>query len=292
MSINSRKIAFASLMMILAVVWFAGCVSELSEDQIVAKMVDTANKIDTYQYNFDMSTNMKVGTQNGTKEITTKYVGKGEVDTKKKKMKMDMDMTMDMPDIGPQNAKMQMYLIDDMMYMYNEMMPSMGNNKKGNWMKLQMPMESWDKQNQVKQQIELLKASEIKQLKDEVVDGIDCYVFEAKPDPKKLMEIMSQQQGGNTFLENENLNYTDMIKHISVKEWIAKDTLFPKKSDMQMTLTMSSENISTAKDHFEMTMDMSMTTTFNDYNKKVSIELPPEAESAMSLPNMPQHPSR
>jgi len=112
--------------------------------------------------------------------------------------------------------------------MYNEMMPGMGDNKKGSWMKLQMPRESWDKQNQVEQQ---------KQLKDEVVADIDCYVFEAKPDPKKLMEIMSQQQGGNPFLKNENLNFTDMIKHMSVKEWIAKDTLFPKKSNMQMTLT-------------------------------------------------------
>jgi hypothetical protein len=48
------------------------------------------------------------------------------------------------------------------------------------WTKMEMPDEyekTWESQNQVDQQMELLNISAVELLEDETVNGVDCYVL-------------------------------------------------------------------------------------------------------------------
>jgi len=284
---------------LVAVAMFAGCIEEerMSTAEIKEMVLATAENIDTYKFDMDMTQKMLISNETDEMEMTTLSTGNGVVDNLNKKMKLGMTMTMKMPEEAEMpdtmEMKMDMYFINNAMYMKMDMgIPEMPVQ----WTKMEMPggyEESWESQNQIDQQMELLNVSEMELLEDEKVNDVDCYVLKLTPDIEKYWDIMMRQEGMSELMQNlqQNVSFDigEMIKEMSLKYWIAKDTKFPVKTEMQIKMVMSSEdlNIPETEEKFTMTVDQRTDMVFYDYNKPVTIELPKEAESAAGFPMFP-----
>jgi len=282
-----RKILLLSLALVLCFA-FVGCAQKGEVltpeqiDQIVTEAVSAAVEANTYQFDMDMSVTMEVigGTEPGT--MTMDAVGTGAIDNVHKEMQMLMTMTMNIPEQGEQEMGMETYIVGEWMYMEMSV-PEMDEQ----WMKMELPEGMWETQNQLEQQMELLEtAAEVKFVDSEIVDDVDCYIFEITPDMEKLADYLSQQLGMEGINLGE-LNLAELFKEMSVKEWIAKDSYLLTKTEVHMLMELTPEDVGATSEDFErMTMDLSMGMTVHDYNQPVSIELPPEAQDAIEMPGM------
>jgi len=81
-------------------------------------------------------------------------------------------------------------------------------------------------------------------------------------------------------------DFEDMIKNLSIKIWVAKDTFFPMKAETIMKMVITAEDMGemAGEEEGEMTMDMETTVTYRNYNQPVSIVLPGEAQDAIEMP--------
>ena len=73
-----------------------------------------------------------------------------------------------------------------------------------------------------------------------------------------------------------------MFQSFSVKQWVAKDTLFLIKAEMKMDVDVSGEAVGDDSAG-DVRMQFEMNLLMSDYNQPVSIELPPEAENATEV---------
>jgi len=288
-----------AIVALVAVVMFAGCVEEerMSTAEIKEMVLATAENIDTYKFDMNATQNMLISNETNETEMTTLNTGNGVVDNLNKKMKLEMTITMKMPEKTEMpetmEMKMDMYFINNTMYTKMDMgIPEMP----AQWTKMEMPEgyeELWESRNQVDQQMELLKVSEMELLEDEKVNDVDCYALKLTPDIEKYWDIMMKQEGMSELMQNlqQNVSFDigEMIKEMSIEQWIAKDTKFLMNTEMQIKMVMSSEdlNIPETKEKFTMTMDQRTDMAFYDYNEPVTIELPKEAESAVEYPTFP-----
>lgn len=281
------KYQFACLFLILMVAAFAGCSQEeLSPEELKQTIVETAEKIDTYKFDMNMKMSTVISNESGSIEMTTLSSGNGVVDQENGKMVMKLKTNM--TGLGKDKSfgtEMEMYYIGNELYMKMDIgIPEFP----ARWMKMEIPEDYLESQNQLEQQLELLNASEIEVLGSERIDGIDCYVLKVTPDMEKLWEVISNKPGtGEQVKELGDFNLGDIIKETSVKYWIAKDTKFPMKTftKMKMEFTSESLNISdSVTEELFMTMDSEVEVKYYDYNEPVEIELPKEAKNAEEFP--------
>jgi len=291
--------AIAGLIVVVAIVtiaMLAGCVEEkqMSTAEIKEMVLATAENIDTYQFGMNMTQKTLISNATDETEITAISSGSGTVDETNKKMKLEMMTTMEMPEKAKmpetREVKMDIYFINNTLYTKMDMgIPEMP----AKWTKMEIPEEYWESQNQIDQQMELLNISKVELLEDEKVSDVDCYVLELTPDIEKYWETVMKQEGLGELMQslkqNVSFDIGEMIKEMSLKYWIAKDTKFPVKTETQIKMVMSSSdlNISETEAEFTMTIDQRANIVFYGYNEPVTIELPKEAESAVGFPMLP-----
>lgn len=281
-----RKILLLSLALVLCFA-FGGCAEKEETltpeqiDQIVTEAVNAVDEAETYKFHMDMFMAMAVvgGTDPGTMTMGANTTG--VIDNMNQEMQMVMDMTMNVPQQDEQQMQVEMYIVDEWVYAKMSM-PGMGEQ----WMKTELTPEMWETQKKVEQQIELLKtAKEVKFLGSEVVDGIQCYVFDIIPDMEKLVEYLAEQQSMlGVGLDIAKLAEVFKNMSISIKEWMAEDSLFLTKATAHMLMELSPEDVGATEEDFEkMTVDMSVEVLAHDYNQPASVELPPEALEATTI---------
>ncbi len=274
----------------------AGCVEEkqVSTAEIKEMVLATVANTDTYQFDMNMTQKTLISNETDETRMTMTSTGRGVMDRTNKKMKLEMTMTMQLPEKAEiseaKEMKMDVYFINNTLYTKMDvgipMMPAQ-------WTKSEMPEEYWESQNQIDQQMELLNISKVELLEDEKVNDVDCYVLKLTPDIEKYWETVMKQEGLSELMQslrqNDSFDIGEMIKEMSIKQWIAKDTKFPTKTEVQIKMAMSSAdlNISDTEEEFTMTIEQRTNMFFYDYNKPVKIELPKEAESAAELPMFP-----
>lgn len=286
-----------AVLVIASVMMFSGCVEkeiekEMSVSDIKAEVLANAEETDTYK--FDMAVTMKMVVSNETNdtEMTTISNGRGVLDVADKKMKLYMNTSMESSETTevPGPMEMEMYLINNTMYTKMDMgIPGLPPQ----WTKMEMPEgyeESWASQNQLEQQMELLDISEVELLADEELNGVDCYVLKIVPDMEKFWNsTMAAVMARSTQGLAPGMDLQKILKSMSTTEWIAKDTMYPMKTQMEIRLVVSSDDlpIPDTVEGFTMTADEKVEMLFYDYNQPVSIELPEAAEAAAGLPVMP-----
>jgi len=293
-----KRKAIAGLIAVVAIVavaMLAGCVDEerMSTAEIKEMVLATVGSIDTYKFDMDMTQKTLISNETGKTEMTTISNGSGVVDETNKKMKMEMMTTIEMPEEAKtpetKEIKMDIYFINNTMYMK---MDTGIHGVPAHWTKMEMHEVSWESQNQIELQMEMLNVSKVELLEDEKVNDVDCYVLKLTPDIEKYWKTVMKQGEMSELMQslrqNDSFDIGKMIKEMSIKQWIAKDTKFPMKTEMQMKMVMSSEDLNITKEKFTMTMDQTTDMVFYDYNKPVTIELPKEAESAAEFPMMPK----
>ena len=230
--------------------------------QIVAAMQAADAKIDSLQ--FEARMDVMSGTMT--------YDMNASVDLSSRRMYMRAKTTQLLPE--RMEADVEMYVIGDWVYTKQEqpgMPPEMSE-----WVKFWSP-GYLEEQDIASQQVDLLTDFvDLKVLGTEVVSGIECYKLKATIDMGEIWTLAESQLGMEelyTDLEDVIEDVEDMITDFYVLEWIAKDTYFPVKFLMGMTMTLEGESF-----------DVTMTGLIHHINEPVSIELPPEAADAVEVP--------
>ena len=283
-----------AVLVIASVMMFSGCVEEekkMSVADIKAEVLANAEETDTYKFDMDVTMKMLLSNETNDTEMTTISNGRGVLDVADKKMKLYMNTSMETNETTevPEPMEMEMYLINTTMYTKMDLgIPGLPPQ----WTKMEMPEgyeELWASQNQLEQQMELLDISEVELLADEELNGVDCYVLKIVPDMEKfwnstIAAVMDRSTQGLA----PGIDLQKILKSMSTKEWIAKDTMYPMKTQMAVRLVVSSEDLAIPDtvERFTMTADEKVEMLFYDYNQPVSIELPEAAEAAAEPPLM------
>jgi hypothetical protein len=76
-------------------------------------------------------------------------------------------------------------------------------------------------------------------------------------------------------------NMEDMVKDISAKYWIEKDTFYIHKGEVAFTMEITPGAMGITDEEDSVTMDIAMDMRMFNYDKPVKIVLPPEAEHAV-----------
>jgi hypothetical protein len=285
-----KKIITISLALVMALS-LAGCAGEAEEEtgspqaqEIVNNVIEASTTVRTYQFEMDTTIAMAGEAEGETFTANMAMDFSGALDLDNRQMKMDMSMNIAMTGEDEQEIQMEMYLIDNMGYIKTTepgMEPS--------WEKEEFSEADWEEimglLSQVESQVEFLEAAQVKIIGSEKVKGIDCYVLELTPDLAQLWQLMMQEatlgsgEGmGLPDIAEESLD--EVFRNFSVKQWIAKDTYFLTKAEIDTAMELTPEAMGFPEEEGEMTMDMAMTMLMYNHNQPVSIELPPEAEEA------------
>ncbi len=276
-----RKILLAITTMLAISILAAGCgqATELSTQDIIDKTISAYSSVQTVKMSSDMSMNMDMVGGDEPMDVQMDMDMNGSMNIKDTELFLTMSMEMDIPVEGKQTISSEIYIVDNWVYTKVDV-PGVGNQ----WIKTELDSAAWAQQDQLTQQIELLKtAIDITSAGTDTVDGVNSYVLEIKPDMAALMAFVSSQMGQEASVDlPENIDIAKMFKSLTIKEWIAKDTFLPVKADMQMVMEINAEDFGENTDEFErITMDMSMVIKYYDYNKPVSIVLPAGAANAI-----------
>jgi hypothetical protein len=278
-----KKVVSVSLLLTI-VLSISACNSDKlpSAEEIVAAIMESQERIETYQIDTDMVMIITVESEDETIEMNVEMDYGGSIDIVNAEAKIVMDIKMTNPELGEIEMSETAYVIDGMMYI--------GTDFAGDsaWIKAEMPADMLAEMDQVESLTALIETAEITILESEVVNGVDCYVVEVVPDADQLWEYISQQ----LLFVGEEIEMPDiaaelirkMYDNISVTYYIAKDTHFIMSSSVVMHLELTPEDLGFPEEEGSMTMDITADMLAFDYNQPVSIELPPEAEDAIEVP--------
>ncbi len=274
-------ISVISLVSVMALSVSACVVGSPTAQEIVSGVIESLNDIKTYQFDMDMTLDMAAQAEGEVFEITMVMDGSGSFDIQNRRMGMDMTMSMAVPGEAEMEMGLEMYLIEDMIYMMMDV-PLMGSM----WTKSNVPVGYWEEMNQVELQIELLGAAQVEVIGSEMVGGVDCYVLQLTPDMEQLWQYVMQQADvtGEEMLEVVQEFLEGIFRSFSVKQWVAKDTYLLIKAEIDMTVELTTEAMGFPGEEGVLIMDIAMDFLAYNYNQPLSIQLPAEAESAMEVP--------
>ena len=271
-----KKIGALSLVLVM-VLSFTACAGLPSAQEIVDGVIESLDEIRTYQFDMDMTGGIAAEAEGEAYEATVVIDSNGVLDLENRQMKIDI--TMVLSDLRPgedeEEIGIETYLVGDMIYMM------LGPT----WMKFDIPEGYWGEMSQVESQIELLEAAQVKVIGSETIEGTDCYVLQLTPDMEQLWQLAMQQPKlpGEEVPEVAEEFLQEMFTSFSVKQWIAKDTYFPIKAEIDMVIDPTSAAMGLQVEG-SVPAGISMVLLFYNYNQPVSIELPPEAAEAIEAP--------
>lgn len=275
------------LLALVTVLTFTACGEKPTEEvglpsvqEIVDGVLESLDDVRAFQFEMDMAMDMSGEMEGEALEVTMVTDSNAAVDLEKRQMMLEMTISMALPDEGEMEMGQEIYIIGDMMYVLMDVM-EMGPM----WMKSEIPVGSWGHMSQTEAQIELLRTAQVEFTGSEEIRGIDCYVFELIPDMEQLWQIAMQQAaagGEETLPDVPEGFFQDMFRSFSVKQWVAKDTYYLTKVEMDMAIELTAEAMRIEEG--EMSADITMTLFIYDYNEPVSVVLPSEAEGAIGIP--------
>lgn len=281
-----RFIAFAVLS-ILLLTTFACCAGEelppgITVEGIVDEALDAGANLDTCQFDVYMTIDMLMTMLGETFESKIIMYGNGTIDESNEKMYMYMYMNVEMAGQQALETSGKMYIVEDWIYAKMEIL-----GEPATWMKAPIEAGDWEQHDIASLQIDWLLDAEAQFLRSETVDEIDCYVLQVTPDLEKLWALM-QWAGMEELGLTPGLDLNDVITDFSVKQWIAKDTYFTRKTTQNLTMVLSSESLGISPElagDFHASAEVVVTITTHHINEPVTIELPPEAEDAVVVPS-------
>jgi hypothetical protein len=245
------------------------------------------NDVKSYKMKADMEMSMDMvgGPEAGTMDMDMTMEGSVDQTNMEMYMAMDMSLFMDMPGTGEesQDVTIEMYMVGDHVYMKTDV-PGLGQN----WIKMPATDTNMVGYNfdMVGDQLALVESYvDIEYLRDEEIDGSDCYVLQINLDIAAIVDWMGTQGLGDLSLDWDNLDIIeDMFDEISYIVWLDKDTKYNKKMTTYLLMNMSGEDYGDLDEDFgELTMEIFMESKMFDHNEPVNIVLPAEAEDSLDM---------
>jgi hypothetical protein len=283
-----RKILAMSMVLVMLLA-FSACGGETlpTAEQIIDGAIQAQDDIRTYEFEMDMTMDMAGEAEGEAFEATIGMDYSGALDTDNKEMRMTV--TASAVATGEEEAEtaLEAYLVDGTGYS-----KTIAPGTEPEWEVDEFSEEEWEETwegivevlSLAAPQLELLEAAEAEVIGSETVKGVDCYVLRLTPNIKQLWDTIMQQAtmgfgGGLGLPEFTEEIFNEASYSLSVEQWVAKDTYFLMKVEIDTTIELTAEAMQVTEG--EMTIDTALTMLVYNYNQPVSIELPPEAEEAV-----------
>jgi hypothetical protein len=291
----SKRILAISLVLV-AVLSFTACDGgeELPPPQeIIDGVIEAMSDVRTQEFDIDMALDMAGEAEEEAFEMTMEIAMSGAVDIVNKQMRMEMTMNMAAPGEEEMDMGVEMYLLDDEVYMTADM-PGMDSA----WRKSELTEEQWEEMmeiiNLAESQLELLDITKVRVTGTEEIKGVDCYVLQLTPDVEQLWDLAQEQMqlsgqdlpDFGEFIDEDAIEerLQEIFNSFSVRQWVAKDTYFLIKAEMDIDMEFNPADLGYPAEEGEMAMRMVMNLLAYNYNQPISIVLPPEAEEAIEEP--------
>ena len=281
-----RRIVAMSLVLVV-VFSFAACAGGPSAQEIIAGVTESLDDITSHQFDMDMTMDIAGEAEGEAFEMTMTTGFSGALDLENRQMRADITMSMALlgEDEMEMEMGMEMYIIDDMGYVMTDML-----GMEPTWMKSEISEADWGEVSEgvglAESQLELLQGAQVEVIGSEKVKGIDCYVLQLTPDMGQLWQTVMEQAevaGEEILPEVDEIFLEEVFRSFSVKQWVAKDTYFITKAEIDMVMELTPEAMGFPEEEGEMTMNITISYLAYDYNEPVSIELPPEALEALDV---------
>lgn len=254
----------------------AACGSE-SAEEVYSNAMDAAEEMESAEATMDMTQNMDLGDE-GSIQVDSSYDMEITLDP----LAMHMDGTTSMGGGDDddsalagleQDMDMEIYMVDDTIYMYNEMM--------GGWVKMDgtemdMVEELAGQQPDPADQIEMFEDYVDDLSFDETDDG---YVFKLKAEDGDFDELFDK-------LIEENLS-DDMLGDLGADEQEMLDNMEINSMDMEIGIDKETYDMKTYNVDMDMTMEMagekmdisqSVESEYSNINGVDDIEVPDDVE--------------
>ena len=278
-----KKILIVSLVLVM-VLSFTACAKEPSAQEIVDGVIESFENIRTYQWEL-VVTQYQTGEAEGeVLEQTVTVDTSGTLDLEKLQMSAEVSMVVNMvaPEEDEIEQRAQMYIIDGMMYGK----PEEPGIEEPMWTKEELPAEAWGMLKGIsglETYIELLETAQVEVIGSEKVKGVDCYVIQLTPEIAQLWQTVgaggfSGGVPGAPTIPEELLK--KVFSDFTVKQWIAKDTYFLMKAEIDTVMELTSEFNDYLGEEGEMSIDLTLSFLAYNYNQPVTIVVPQEALEA------------
>ena len=260
------------VVMVLLGVLMCLCVQSINPEVIKQKAIESSKNIKTYKFKMSVRSEVVFGNESEGLKSTMVSNATGAVDLVNKKMYVDVHTVINR--LGrTYEMKSETYVINDTAYVR-----SVRPNGSSVWFKTKVRNDFWIRNNQIDRQMEFLNFSKVEKLSEESVNGTECYVLELKPDLDKFVEYMANSS--KSVPQNMSM-LKNTIKDVEIKEWIAKDTFYPIKSEVLTVMEMPMKiSIGSLKGNISIKEMIKTTVEFYDYNEPIVIKLPKDALNA------------
>jgi outer membrane lipoprotein-sorting protein len=271
-----KKMASVSLVLVM-VLSFSACTREPSAQEIIDGVIESYDNIKTYQFELYMNMHAAGEAEGESLEHTVVMDNSGTLDLENMLMKVNLSAGS-----GDETMRLESYIIDGVMYVKPE-----APGEQSMWMKQEAPVEVWERMSAssgIENYKELLRTAQVEVTGSEKVDGIDCYVVQLDPEMAELYQTAMDPAGGigqaGMLPQVPEELLQEIFNSFSVKQWIAKDTYFLTKVEIDMNIESTPELMDYLGEEGETSLDITISFLAYNYNQPVNIELPPEAEEA------------
>ncbi len=256
----------------------AGCGEKMPQeeiDQIVVGALTASFNTVSFDTEMPMTVEIKGGDDPGT--IIVDKSGTGFRDMVNQAMRSMAYIDLSVPGEGSRDWETEIYIVDGWIYS-GVSVPDEGEE----WLKTELTDSIWWQHDQLAPYLELLgTASDIDYKGTEIVNGVECYLFELEPDIDILSALVAEATAFLTVMNLSGLNLPEFYQEFSVKEWVAKDNYLLQRAEIEVSFEVRPEDIGGTGDDFDkLTIDVGMTLRCYDYNQPFTVVLPPAALDA------------
>jgi len=232
-------------------------VKKLTAQEIVEKSDKAMENVNSYGLDMKLVMVYSNATELGG-EMVLEMDSKSQMDIRNRRMYMNAQvnvMGMSMP--------VESYIIGDIQYSKAPM---------AGWTKQKINI-SWDENEGMIEQMNLVGNPELTLDGSEEVDGVDCYIIKTVPTAETIFQIMGQGVSDSSGMaEGSRDDFMKGVESMEFREWISKTDFTVKKAYIKMDVDAQGGSSS-----------MEITIKLSDLNKAMNIELPAEAENAQEM---------
>ncbi len=259
-------------------------ISPFTDQELQQLLTDasTAGKAaTTYKYNTSIQIKMNIDGEAAPGDVNLTM--NGAIDTVKPVMVMTMDITAPDDKGGTQSQKIDMYLVENNIYIKMDI-PGVGEQ----WIKTEATEDILKNfnANMMSEQWDAFTAPEdIEYIKEDSARGVNCYVLKITPDAAYLRQYAEQNASQGMEIDWDKVDdIHDLYKDLTYYVWIAKDSKLILKMEVDSTMEFTDDFASSSQISFKtLITDLNMDMEMYDYGVAVNDILPPEAENAMEI---------
>lgn len=276
--VGRSSVLLLVLLAVLALVGCGGSETKVNADEVVQKALAAQVEASSCRIVVTLDASVQ-GTQNGS-PLDAKLTGNIDclLDQANKKMKAQAEADINVTGQQPINADADIYVVDNYTYMQTSMM-----GMQQGWTKQALPENFWQSLATDNFQTALLNSVEAEYVKEDKINGVTCYVLDLTPDVSQLQQMlqgMFANQTGDQGSQTKLPNLKDLIKDMSFKVWVAKDTSFLTQAKIELTVNITPEALGQPANGDSLTVTVNLTMNASNFNQSVSIQLPAEAQNA------------